>query len=156
MRTTVPAPLEQASRDHLADCRFRHLAQSTRSLYEYIETDFLKFLRAVEAPLALHSLNANRVREWAAWHLDQGAGMGKRAGSAMVHLGVGILKTWSRWLVAEDVLEADFVGKLRRPKTTTTSRQAYEAWEIQALRGSMAETVTGIRDIAALSPHSRS
>lgn len=142
--------LIQASEAHLADCRFRHLAKTTINLYEYIETDYLKYLRASEAPLALHSLNAGRVRDWAAWHLDQGGGMGKRSGTAMVHLGVGILKTWSRWLVGEDVLEADYVGKLRRPKTTTTPRQPYAAWEIQALRGSMAETVTGVRDVAAL------
>lgn len=141
--------LIQASEAHLADVRYRNLSGKTYSLYEYIERDFLTYLQSIDAPLALRSLNAEGLRGWAAWRRERAVD-GKRGGESIVSTGIGILKTWSRWLVSEDVLEADYTARLARPKTTKTARQPYEAWELQSMRGVMAESVTGPRDIAAL------
>jgi site-specific recombinase XerD len=150
MGATKVRNLIQASEAHLADCRFRNLSGRTLELYGYIEEDFLKYLRHEELPLAMHALNAENVRGWASWHLEHAHGRGKRDGESVIRTGVGILKTWSRWMVNEDLLEADYTARVKRPKTTRTARQPYEAWELQALRGAMAETITGTRDVAML------
>jgi site-specific recombinase XerD len=150
MGATKVRNLIQASEAHMADCRFRNLSSRTLDLYGYIEEDFLRYLRHEELPLALHALNTENVRGWARWHLEHAHGRGKRDGESVIRTGVGILKTWSRWMVGEDLLEADYTARVKRPKTTRTARQPYEAWELQALRGAMADTITGTRDVAML------
>lgn len=140
--------LIQASEAHLGDCRYRGLAPATLYLYELCEQAFIDYLNERELPLALHALNQDNVRNAAQW--IQARGTGKRGGEAMKRTFVVILKTWSRWLVAEDILEADYLGRLRRPKVTDVARKAYEPWEIQAIRGALAQTVTATRDVTIL------
>lgn len=141
--------LVQASESHLADCRFRHLSSKTLAHYREYEESFIEWLVSQQITLRLASLNATNVRAFTE-HIRTRHG-GKRDGEWAARAAVSTLKCWSRYLVDEDVLEADYLSRLKLPQVTKVARQAYEAWEIQALRGAMADSSTGTRDIAVLS-----
>lgn len=141
--------LVQASESHLADCRFRHLSTKTLSHYREYEESFIEWCVAQSIPLRLTSLNATNVRNFSEYIRTRHGG--KRDGEWASRAAVSTLKCWSRYLVDEDILEADYLSRLKLPKVTRVARQAYESWEIQALRGAMAETSTSTRDIAVLS-----
>lgn len=141
--------LVHASESHLADCRFRHLSPKTLAHYQEYEQSFIKWCASVGQPLVLASLNAGNVRLFADYVRHRHGG--KRDGESAAKACVSTLKIWSRYLVDEDLLEADYLSRLRLPKVTKVARQAYEAWEIQALRGAMADSPTSARDLAVLS-----
>jgi integrase/recombinase XerC len=141
--------LVYASESHLADCRFRHLSTKTLTLYQEYEQSFIKWCAHSGLPLTLPTLNASNAKAFAEYIRTRRGG--KRDGEWAARAAVSTLKIWSRYLVDEDILEADYLSRLRLPKATKIARQAYEAWEIQALRGAMADGPTSVRDLAILS-----
>jgi site-specific recombinase XerD len=141
--------LVHASESHLADCRFRHLSSKTIAHYHEYEQSFIEWCAHTNQPLLLASLNAGNVKLYAEYIRTRHGG--KRDGEAAARAAVSTLKIWSRYLVDEDLLEADYLSRLRLPKVTKVARQAYEAWEIQALRGAMSDSATSTRDVAILS-----
>lgn len=141
--------LVYASESHLADCRFRHLSPKTLDLYQEYEQSFIEWCATVGVPLLLPSLTATNVKLFSEY--IRGRHGGKRNGEWAARSAVSTLKTWSRYLVDEDILEADYLSRVRLPQATIVARQAYEAWEIQALRGAMSDSPTATRDVAMLS-----
>jgi site-specific recombinase XerD len=141
--------LVHASENHLADCRFRQLSRKTISHYQEYEQSFIEWCAHEGVPLLLSSLNAANVKLFAEY--IRGRHGGKRGGEWAARAAVSVLKLWSRYLVDEDLLEADYLSRLKLPKVVVVARQAYEAWEIQALRGAMADSPSATRDVAILS-----
>lgn len=146
---TVVRGLVQASESHLADCRYRHLSSKTLAHYREYEGSFIEWCAAQDLSLALGSLNAGNVKLFTDWIRSRHGG--KRDGEWAARASVSVLKIWCRYLVDEDILEADYLSRLKLPKVTKVARQAYEAWEIQALRGVMIDSSTATRDLAILS-----
>jgi len=118
------------------------------ALYEEYERSFLRWCADLGKPLTLLTLTPRNAMEFSE-HI-RGRRGGKRNGEWAARSAVGVLKVWSSYLTDEDILEADYLSRLRRPKVTIVARQAYQAWEIQSLRQAMSETGTAIRDVAML------
>jgi integrase/recombinase XerD len=96
--------------------------------------------------LTLRSLNVPNVTA-AANSFTENSG-GKRGGSAAKHAFVVNMKVLVRFLVDEDILEADTLARLKRPKMASPARRPLATWEIQAIRGALTETSTADRDLA--------
>ena len=148
-KALVVPSLVKASESHLADCRYRHLSPQTLRLYGIYERAFLEWCQHEHVPLELTSLVMPHVKRASEWVRSRNGG--KRGGEWAARTFVRTMKVWSRFLVEEEELEADYLSRLHAPKVTQVARQAYQTWEIQAIRGALSETTTGVRDVAILS-----
>ncbi len=139
------SPLEQASRDHLDDCQYRNLARATLDTYAIYEQAFIDWCGVHDVPLTLASLNAANVK--AAAETIRVRKPGKRSGEFAKRTFVSIMKLWAAWLVDHDQIEHPI--RVRLPKVTKVARRPLELHEVQAIRGAMTDSPTGVRDIAA-------
>lgn len=138
--------LTQASAYHLADCEYRHLSRRSISSYRTYERALLAYLEQEGIDPTIHALNLGNVRGASLWVRDRQGG--KRHGTHAAKQFVAIMKLWSRFLVDEDILEADYLARLRRPNTERGAREPFQTWEIQAIRGAFQGTRTSVRDLA--------
>lgn len=140
--------LLEAEEYHLADCRFRNLSPKTLRAYGGAWEELIRWCRLHGEPLTLGSLNAANVKACA--EAVRARSRGKRQNQSAALAFVTAIKVASRFLVDEDVLEADYLVKVKRPKVQAGVRRAFAPHEIQAIRGALAENRTAPRDLAML------
>ncbi len=137
----------EAREYHLAECRYRNLSPKTLRAYGDSWLHFQNWCVETGQALSLRSLNTANVQ--AAANVITERSLGKRGGTSAKRAFVVNMKVFVRFLVDEDILEADVLARLKRPKVASPARKPLETWEIQSVRGSMSQfTNTSDRDLA--------
>ena len=103
-------PLDRVQAAFLADCRARHLSPKTLEHYEASLRSYRRFVGPDTATQVVVDLELGRARAWATSLAD-------RRSPASVGNAIAGLKVFSHWLVAEDYLRTDPLGRLRKPRT---------------------------------------
>lgn len=145
----VIASLLEAQEFHLADCRYRNLSQKTLIAYRSAWDELIRWCRDQGEPLTLRSLNAQNVKDCAE-AIRGRERHGKRGNQSAALAFVVNIKVASRFLVEEDVLEGDFLARVKRPKVARGLRRYFTLPELAAIRGELAANRTATRDIAML------
>lgn len=138
--------LLEAKEYHLADCVYRRLSPKTIRAYTQTWDDFIRWCQTNGEGLTLHSLNAPNVKACANWVGTRR--QGKRGNQSARLAFVACIKVAAKFLVDEDILEADTLAKVKRPKVDKGTRHALDAWEIQAIRGALSASPFAARNVA--------
>lgn len=140
-----------------ADYHRRCLERLNRSpqtlrLYKIYEDSYLAYLHEScapgDPPPPLSDLNPQFVREWQGW--VRARSTGRRGGAATERQGVVVLKTWSRFLVDNDILPIDPLARLKVPRLAKIHRKPFTQDEARRLVQAASAGPNPIRDRALL------
>jgi integrase/recombinase XerC len=123
-------------------------SEATLKLYAIYEDAYLTFLLEHEVEPSLDALNPQFVREWQTWLRSRSTG--RRGGAIAEKTGVTTLKTWSRWLMDNDVYPFDPLARLKVPRVQKIHRRPFTEDEARRLVQTAAAGPNPIRDRALL------
>src|SRR5215471_6892782 len=144
----LPVDLIQAADFHQHALERLGRSANTLKLYTCYQTSFLAFLLEHDVAPTLDTLNAQFVREWQGWL--RARSRGRRGGVVSERQGVMTLKTWSHFLMDNDVFAYDPLGRLKVPRVQKIHRKPFTREEAQRLIAAVAAGPNPVRDRALL------
>jgi len=144
----LPVDLIDCAEFHRHALERLNRSSQTLRLYRIYQDSFLTFLLEHDVQPTLDALNPQFVREWQTWL--RGKSTGRRGGVVTEKQGVMTLKTWSRFLVDNDVYANDPLARLKIPRVKKLHRKPFSEDEARRLVQAASACSNPIRDRALL------
>lgn len=123
---------------------------ATQTNYLHYERKLLEALESLGIPPSLDVLTTANVRRTTEWYRENMRHGTSRGGKVAVRQYVERIKTFARFLEAEEIIPPDTLKRLAAPKIDKILRRPYEQSEVAAMWGACRASRNAARDEALL------